>query len=323
MSIGWHFFQSGLEKYTDPGFTSAGFLSQAKGPLAPFYHDLIPGAHDWRRLLAIPRYDDPSKAEIPSERDIEALEGDEELADEQRVPEGAPYRSWAVRIVDDWEETLREFNDEFKLKRDQQEAAAEVFDQRAAQLRYYLWDNWAGIAEYRHELWRLQQMRESGISSEVPFQEERIAGKSAETAGAPGKWVSGVQKIENGYFADLWQALSPEQQEAAKVASVHRLQERPGETVDRVVTYVTLGVGVSLILGLFTRLGAVVGGLFLLSVLSTQPPWIAATELVYYQIVELVALFALAATPVGRWGGLDFFIHRLWANCCGGKGGTS
>ena len=38
--IGWHFFYEGLSKLTAPSFTAAGYLKQAKGPLAGAFHSL-------------------------------------------------------------------------------------------------------------------------------------------------------------------------------------------------------------------------------------------------------------------------------------------
>ncbi len=66
-------------------------------------------------------------------------------------------------------------------------------------------------------------------------------------------------------------------------------------------------------LGLFTRLACVAGALFLLSVVMMQPFWVSDALPTYNQYVEMVALLALATTPVGRWAGLDYFLHRLVA----------
>jgi uncharacterized membrane protein YphA (DoxX/SURF4 family) len=40
------------------------------------------------------------------------------------------------------------------------------------------------------------------------------------------------------------------------------------------VTVLTIGVGICLLAGFFTRLAAVAGALFLLSVIASQPPWV-------------------------------------------------
>jgi uncharacterized membrane protein YphA (DoxX/SURF4 family) len=68
-------------------------------------------------------------------------------------------------------------------------------------------------------------------------------------------------------------------------------------------------------LGLFTRVAAVVGALFLLSVMASQPPWVAGANAMffYYQLVEFAALIYLAAIGAGQWAGLDFIIQGLWS----------
>ena len=38
--VGWHFLHEGLSKLTAPAFTAAGYLKQAKGPLAGAFHSL-------------------------------------------------------------------------------------------------------------------------------------------------------------------------------------------------------------------------------------------------------------------------------------------
>jgi hypothetical protein len=52
----------------------------------------------------------------------------------------------------------------------------------------------------------------------------------------------------------------------------------------------------------------------------TQPPWptiyppapgpVGHALLVNKDFIEMVALFLLATTAVGRWGGLDYFLHH-------------
>ena len=87
------------------------------------------------------------------------------------------------------------------------------------------------------------------------------------------------------------------------------------------VTGLTIGVGLCLLVGLFTRLASVAGAFFLLSVMATQPPWVAGanTQFFYYQLVEFAALLFLAAVAAGRVAGLDLFLHALWSKCCGKK----
>src|SRR5271156_3629934 len=40
LAIGWHFFVEGMDKLHNPTWTSAGYLREATGPLAPRFRDL-------------------------------------------------------------------------------------------------------------------------------------------------------------------------------------------------------------------------------------------------------------------------------------------
>ncbi len=84
------------------------------------------------------------------------------------------------------------------------------------------------------------------------------------------------------------------------------------ETVDSVIPYFDLTIGIFLILGLFVRPTTLVAGLFLASVVSSQLPGFPGVAPVYYQVVELAAVFALFATSAGRFAGLDFFLGQIF-----------
>ena len=92
------------------------------------------------------------------------------------------------------------------------------------------------------------------------------------------------------------------------------------QALNLAVTYALTAIGLCVMIGFCTRLACLGGAAFLVSVLLTQPPlpWIypPAPEVVGHALVidknfvEMVAMLALAALPVGRWGGLDFFLHH-------------
>jgi hypothetical protein len=88
--------------------------------------------------------------------------------------------------------------------------------------------------------------------------------------------------------------------------------------IDTVIAWTLMIVGACLIVGLFTRLAAVVGALFLLSIICAQPPWLATSvqTYTYNQSVEMLALLMLATTRVGRWCGVDYFISLCCCGCC-------
>jgi uncharacterized membrane protein YphA (DoxX/SURF4 family) len=91
--------------------------------------------------------------------------------------------------------------------------------------------------------------------------------------------------------------------------------------LDRVTEWGLVVVGACLLLGLFTRTNCLLAAAFLLLTYLAWPPfpWLPAapnTEgnpfFVNKNLVELVALLALATTASGRWFGLDAWLGGLW-----------
>lgn len=92
--------------------------------------------------------------------------------------------------------------------------------------------------------------------------------------------------------------------------------------LESMTTYGLIVMGMCLMLGLFTRLAALGGAVFLLTAVVLEqvawpgyypqlPPSAGHALIVNKEVIEMLVLFALATTNVGRWGGLDFFIHYL------------
>ena len=94
---------------------------------------------------------------------------------------------------------------------------------------------------------------------------------------------------------------------------LHRPFDQPNsklKIINKVIPWFDTIVGALLILGLFSRLASAAGGLFLLSVIISQPPWIPGTQDTFYQAIEMFAMFVIFATSAGRYGGLDFFFSQ-------------
>lgn len=123
-------------------------------------------------------------------------------------------------------------------------------------------------------------------------------------------WLRTVDKMWVSYEHDINAIASEEQQAAGKLA-LQRVGRRTLDSVavDKFIPYFDTAVGVLLILGLFTRVASISGGLFLLSVVLSQWPLDPEAGPSIYQAIEMFALFALAGTNAGRFAGLDFFIH--------------
>lgn len=333
LAIGWHFFTSGMEKveYNQRRqeirltHTSAPFLSEAKGPFAEFFHSQAATGHDWQALLAVGRQNSILTPEDSKERAAWVSNYQRRRADAEKnntakpveIPPFAPYHDWAQRIVGDWGVMLDQVKSMKGLSEEQKQAAAKALAQRHEQLADYLAGESEAIADYQHQLWRLGNWK-TGDEANVPFEVQRIAVKTGEASATPRPWLAQVKQLDDNFANDLGGLLTSEQRtDATIVAEMDKARVTPQEkwlnTVNWTVAILTLVVGVCLLVGFFTRLASLVGALFLVGVIATQPPWVAdASPMIINQIVELAALLVLAGTAAGRWLGLDFFTYAMF-----------
>jgi hypothetical protein len=310
LTIGWHFFREGLEHASNPNWTSDGFFRGAQGPLAPFYHALIPDYefHHWDAYLLSPRPDTLVAAV-------------DQKADAAPAKAEKPYQEWLTEVKHDWDALLERLSP--RLNADQKEKAKKIVAARQAQLAEFLADYEGDIRTYRHEMYRLQQLRSAPGALDVPYERARIVSRSANPTGergvtividsSPAVWQSGARAIEQDLKSDLSNLLDPKDSSAVVSAEEPVWWETwMQQGAFYFGKYGVLAVGVLLILGLFTGLASWAGALFLLSVIMTQPPWLPQTIPTYNFAVEAVALLALAGTAAGRWCGLDFFLYRMF-----------
>ncbi|MBI3464909.1 MAG: hypothetical protein HY000_17910 [Planctomycetes bacterium] len=296
ISLGWHFLYQGIWKVEEGDFSSAGFLKQAKGPLAGWYHGLIPDYAGRERLELDPAAD-------PNER----------------AKKGAQGR-WKQR----WQEHLNQAAATYQFDKAQQAEAQQVLNRYGLQLDYFFEANREDLLDYFHQLDRLEADRASE-SADMPYQQERNWEKQKKLEGQVAPWLAEVESLDEGFRQDLTGLIKPDQR---------ALQTPEGflsqANVDTLIVCSNLAIGACLIAGLFTRFAAFSGGLFLLSIVLAQPEWptiyppapaaAGRSLIVNKEFIEMMALFALAATPVGRWGGLDFFVHHVLASLFGKRG---
>lgn len=302
LTIGWHFCYQGLVKLEDPQFSSAPFLSQAKGPLGDVYRSLL---DDW--------------------------DGRRRLSKENRP-----------QLLARFDDYLAKYKEHYQPSAEQIAAAEQMAAARKAQTELFLSDNADDLDTYLHELDRLAAAKESPAPqanaaaapaeaehknpvplnkawSFPPYQQKRVWDKQTELQGQLKGWVKEV----DGYFAEFQQDLDGllKDDQRERGGDRREIAGPPSkiEQVDKVVSYGVTAIGVCLLAGLFTRLASFSGALFLLSIVLAQPDWpglypaphpaVGHSLFINKECVEMMALFALATTHVGRWGGLDFFIH--------------
>jgi uncharacterized membrane protein YphA (DoxX/SURF4 family) len=188
--------------------------------------------------------------------------------------------------------------------------------------REFIEAHFASAGRYRDE--------KSSGNVGAAFQEKRIWDRQQALRGEVDEWLSQLDGMGEEYRSAVWDVLDKDQKSEgmipAPVSETDRLpvfllgiRSKTG-LLDFAVTYGLTAIGLCLLVGFCTRLAFIGGGVFLVFVLLTQPPWPSiyppAPEVVGHALivdknfVEMMVMFALATTAVGRWAGLDFFIYH-------------
>jgi uncharacterized membrane protein YphA (DoxX/SURF4 family) len=291
--IGVHFYLEGSSKMEEPRPFSAGFFENAKGPLAPFYRSFV-WDPDGRLRLGLPMINDPS------------LGG----------------RSFGKQLdlnptLVHWENYRDRIGVHFGFDEKQTKEADRITKAMASRYRGFISSNMKDIEEYYQQLVR----RDAYAQRE----ERLLASLQAQDARNMDEWMklrAPLLATIDGMWSDLERQLNDvatrQQRQARGYLPIGRLKEPAlvAERFDKFIPYFDMAIGILLIVGLFTRTAAVLGGLFLLSICSTQWPGYPGSAPVYYQAVEALALFALAANGGGKWASVDALLGRCCQWCC-------
>lgn len=359
LAIGWHLLVQGWEKIdsvhrgasdTRQPWTSRGYLQESQGPFAPWFRKLAGDpeavAQDW---LKLPPLRDGSKAdELPMPLKLEALWEDRlrQAAEKgfvgkaqrpllegllkahkqafQNVPRPmmVTYPAGTVAVPTSLCGQIAYFQKK-KLELRQLEKDAQAFG--AVQLKQ--------IAELKAETQRLQtrllkdvaeataafdralqNVLLANVAEPLPI---RAAAALAQPQGQIGPLA--VVIVQAG-----WAASSSIRKplDLPPLADAVPLAVPPSDLLPATDFMMRWGLfvsGILLLLGLFTRLGCVLGGTLLLLIFAAHPPLPGLpdpakllpgyTPYVNQTLIEALALFALAFVPSGQWLGLD----SLWA----------
>jgi uncharacterized membrane protein YphA (DoxX/SURF4 family) len=102
-------------------------------------------------------------------------------------------------------------------------------------------------------------------------------------------------------------------------------KEKPIALLDYMTRWGITAIGAGLLLGLFTRIWCVAGAGFLVLTYLSHPtvPWLPLPPMtegnplfINKNLIEALALIAIATFPTGRWLGLDALVYRVF---CGSK----
>jgi uncharacterized membrane protein YphA (DoxX/SURF4 family) len=296
IAIGWHFLYEGMWKYKNPSFSAEAFLKQARGPWAEKFHRLVPDFDGRERLDA-------------------------------------------AKMSQRWDEYRQLVADHYNFSQEQSAEAQRVYERYQKQLELYLeeidteqkMEGGKPVTEkgkpvyvdaekeYLEKLDALAAARAVDPTAEaVPFQQKRYFDEETALRKQAAAWLAEIDKLDRDYKSTLVSLADQDQIQRRGSVSPPKTDL---EKVDLLTTYGLMAIGAGLILGLFTRFFCLAGAVFLASILLAQPAWptlypplppsAGHSLIVNKEFIEMLAMLALAATPVGRWAGLDFFVHLL------------
>jgi uncharacterized membrane protein YphA (DoxX/SURF4 family) len=344
MAIGWHFAFEGLEKRhtinvgpaeKNRPWTSEPFFRQGSGPLAKLVRSRIGDTDDVAlarmTVRGVPLGENPAKYPMAN-----------------RIPEA---------LEREWDMWLARFIDHYRLSPPQQESAKATLQKEKEATGLWFIVRPGSIEWALSGLWRdLDRLPFKGsypggtydLNISVAERVEEYREKVREYRG-----LLGAKPYSLGKDVDRTQRAAVQSEMDALRTELQGLVEKRSETMKAAVTqaaelidqqqalgpppapqtrhwiiryidattpWLLLVVGVGLFFGLFTRLSALSGGIFLLMTILTAPslPWLPAPPnsegyyiLISKNVIEMVALFMLACIPSGRWFGLDALIQVI------------
>jgi uncharacterized membrane protein YphA (DoxX/SURF4 family) len=326
LAIGWHFLFEGWEKIysvdvigettTNRPFTSAGYLAETSGPFADFFRNQVRESDgeflERFTVTPLPPGQDPSKV--------------------------SPASRFPPVLAKEWQEYFDHFSQYYQLDSHQAKLAEGKLRQREDNAANWLLTGKKKVQksfpkgtveveettaqrvqDYRHKLAEVRDMETKVLAVfEKDVLKEKLRLAKAELSKMRKELQDDLKNQLTETDKALQEVLSPEQK---KNAPTPELVTPPKSLwIDRLTRYGLTAIGACLLLGLLTRTACVGGAAFLLLLYLAMPPfpWLpeqTRTEghylFVNKNVIEMLALLALATTPSGRWAGLDALLHVL------------
>lgn len=339
IAVGYHFFKEGTNKLKY-GFNAYGFLSGAKGPLAPAFKAMLDDSKGMAKLCVTQTESDGKKTfDIDTDSTLQQWEQFTTHANKYygfgSVELQAELAKQRQTIADQIETARTEGNTEVNTA--ELAGKRESLEKDIAQIRRQpellkdtlkahklLLQEWTKgnrvelIAHFATENRLDGFARDGQQASAVSSQVDSLRGQVDTIQSDRNKKMAGWSKEVSG----LWDSLEtkvnslavPLQKREAPLTIARPFSPKFGglNLINMVIPWFDTIVGVCLILGLFTRSVSLAAGLFLLSVCLTQPFWVPGTNPTYLYWIEMTACFVIFGTLAGRMAGLDYIINGFF-----------
>jgi uncharacterized membrane protein YphA (DoxX/SURF4 family) len=339
VSVGFHFFKEGTNKIKDGNFTAEYFLAGAKGPLAPFFQQMLDDPNGQSKLCVVQRKSVDGSSEFDLDPELTFLIWDDfvdkaigyygfgspelQKTIAQRREETAntitqAREEGAANISTSALEEQRRLDEASILAiREQITRTEQIFEDHKEQLNDFLRYNRTALLQHFNTQDRLDGFQRDGqnrqeVAVYVDSLREQVETIKQDRKKALNEWTYEVTAIWDSLESQI-NDLAVDQQAEKPDIQIHRPfnQKRSRlKLINQFIPWFDTVVGALLIVGLFSRLASLAAGGFLASVIATQPPWIPGTDPTYLYAIELAACVVIFATCAGRFGGLDYFFSR-------------
>jgi uncharacterized membrane protein YphA (DoxX/SURF4 family) len=282
VTIGWHFYTEGMEKHNSGKWSAAPFFTNASGPFA----------QDFRKMV----WDWDGRFRLDRDAMMQVLAG---------------FREQAAM--------------HFGFDEPQKARAQANYTKAIEQYDWVLSQNAPDLEEYALGRERIERLNSAGDEKAVRDSVSSLGGQRdairKEWLGKGAPALKQIDTIWSNYEADQNRIATTDQRNASGYLSF--VKPRTGmmdtSTIDRMIPYFDIAVGLCLLFGFFTPVAALAAAGFLGSVFLSQLPPTSGPSSTYYQLVESMACLVLAGTGAGRLAGVDYFLHLIVRKVWGGE----
>jgi uncharacterized membrane protein YphA (DoxX/SURF4 family) len=213
-----------------------------------------------------------------------------------------------------WDQFLAQVERHYGFDEEQKARAEKAKTRHQSALRDYFAEKSDDIREYRGNLDRRNEYARDRQRQETASLRAQLDRIEAEIRAKRPSLVGPIDAMWRAYARDLNALASREQRARGSLALA-----KPGrrvldtESLDAVIPWFDLTIGVLLISGLLTGPASLAGAAFLFSVAASQWPWAPQAIPSWYQAIEGLALLVVAAAGAGRYAGFDALLASIFS----------
>jgi uncharacterized membrane protein YphA (DoxX/SURF4 family) len=168
------------------------------------------------------------------------------------------------------------------------------------------------VQKYRDMLARYEKKL---AAADTDYEHEHLAKEWEQIQQLRVKLVQPVINLEQQLLTEAWGLLTPEQLAKGRL----QYDDSPIHGINRMTMWSLMILGTLLIIGFCTPLAALAAAVMVFMFYLPVPPWPGVPQppgpehafIVNKNLIESMALLAIAALPTGRWFGVDAFIARV------------